>query len=223
MSTELKLIHLSLLAESLVLGDPVKRQTFRPCIETIPSSTVSGALEDYSGGSRILGIGFLKQGSYSKTLFVHSPRSHLTGASVVPLTVECLIPSTGTRYIEGDLYLPHSENAAALLSRLPLTIHIGALRYKGFGRCSLVLNRLAHCCSGETTGSAIPFVRGFFRGRVREPELDAFGITVISARYGYLTEPDPNNRRKARYRRAIMEGSLVEAPQVFISEEYKYD
>jgi len=220
---EIKLVHLNLQAESLVLGDRIKRQTFRPCIDTLPSSTVAGALVEYSGGRTILGIGFLRQGSFSKALFVHSPRSQLTGVSVLPLTVEYLTPRHGARFIEGDVYLLHSSDAAALVPHLPLTIHMGALRYKGFGRCTLTLNQLTRCAPGRPSNPTIPFVRGFFRGRIREPELAAFGITVVSPRYGYLAEPDPNNPRKVRYRRAIMEGSLVEAPQVFVSEEYRYD
>jgi len=206
-------LHLKLRAESLAIGERIKKRTFRPCLETLPSSVISGAWAEYFPGAAITGVGFLNKESYEKTYFVHSPREYVTNSSSLPITVEYLTPRPGWAYIEGDVYCPAVDGSADLASHLPFDIHLGGLRYKGFGRCHISLDGVL----------AQSLTRGCFRGRIRETEVDLFDVKVRFPRYGYLFEPDPSNRGLGQYRRAIFEGSLVEAPLFMISEEYFYE
>lgn len=192
-------IHLRLRAESLVIGERIKKRTFRPCLETLPSSVISGAWAEYFPGATITGVGFLNQESYEKTYFVHSPREHFTDSSWLPITVEYLTPRPGWVYIEGDIYCPVVDSSAVLISHLPLETRLGGLRYKGFGRCHISSEGILSFNPPQDGSDRLLSVRrGYFRGRVRENELNLFDVKIISPRYGYLFEPDPSNRRLGR-------------------------
>jgi hypothetical protein len=53
--------------------------------------------------------------------------------------------------------------------------------------------------------------------RIPETALDRFGIRPIRELWGYLFEPD-ETRLSGHYVRALMEGSLVEAPHFLVKE-----
>jgi len=214
--------HLHLSSEALAIGERIKGGTFRPCITTLPSSTLAGAFADYFPGLKIAAVGFLKSGTYQKMEIPYSPRDRRTDSSLLPLTIQCLVPSADVPFVEGDIFLPCDDHSEQAVTRLPLTIYLGAFRYKGLGRCRIELNcRLVPGSPAQP--SSYTYVRGFFAGRIRESELEAFGIQVEKPRFGYLFEPDSDNPRTGSYRRSIFEGSLVKAPSFLVSGEYIYD
>ena len=211
-------------SKALAIGQRTKGRTFRPCVETLPSSTLSGALAEYFPGERIAAIGFLQPESYARAFFMYSPRDPRTGSSLLPLTLEYLAPAPESDYVEGDVYLPRTPRADLLVRSLPLEFHMGALRYRGFGLCQLeVIGLVTATDDPRRKGSQFAYVKGYFGGEIRDNELQEFGITVIAPRYGYLFEPDSRNPRSGQYRRAIFPGSLIEAPAFLVAEEYKYD
>jgi len=215
---------LSFRSGALAIGQRMKGGTFRPCVETLPSSTLSGALAEFFPGVRAAALGFLRAGSYQKAYFTYSPRDPRTGSSVLPLTLEYLAPAPGCDYVEGDVYLPHTSVADEVVKALPLDLSMGALRYRGFGQVHLELISLITAAdSFPTDRVSFPYRRGYFEGRVRENEIEEFDIKIIAPRYGYLLEPDDRNPRTGRYRRSIFPGSLIEAPAFLVAKEYKYD
>jgi hypothetical protein len=214
----------SLKSRALAIGQRMKGRTFRPCVETLPSSTLSGALAEYFPGERIPAVGFLKADSYQKAYFTYSPRDRQTGSSALPLTLEYLSPAPGRDYVEADVYLPRTPRADLIAGSLPLDFLMGALRYKGFGRVRLETAALLTATDlAPADRDSFSYRRGYFEGEIRENELEDFGIKVIAPRFGYLFEPDVRKPRTGQYRRAIFPGSLIEAPAFLVATEYKYD
>ena len=215
---------LSLQSAALAIGQRAKGRTFRPCVETLPTSMIAGAMNEYFPGKRIVGIGFFRKATYQKAYFTHAPLNRRTGTSVLPLTLEYLEPAPDKGYVEADVYLPRTDGADLVAGSLPLELSIGALRYKGFGRIRLdIVGVVTASEKASREHGWFPYRTGYFEGEIRETELEDFGIEVIAARYGYLFEPDRDNSRTGRYRRAIFPGSLIKAPAFLVSQEYKYD
>lgn len=204
-------LHFELSAQALAIGERIKGGTFRPCIETIPTSTLKGSFRDNFGLPDVLAIGIIKEGTYQKDIFTYAPFDSFLSIAKLPISLEYLKPGHGTKEIIADIYALKNESTESLIG-VTTEMSLGALKSKGFGRCEL-----------RYIGELKPEVQvGYLKGRLLEEECDSFGISrVIKACYGYLFYP--TSKVSGVYRRAIFEESIVEGPEILIREAYKYD
>ncbi len=197
---------------AIAIGERIKGGTFRPCIETIPTSTLKGSFRDHFGLTDALSIGFFRDGTYEKNTFTYAPFDAFLGTAKLPLSLEYLRPANGTKAVKADIYAVKNETAKSLIKVVPTEISLGALKSKGFGKCELKYIREIKT----------ELKVGYLKGRLLEEECGAFGITkVIKPCYGYLFYP--TSEVSGVYKIALFEGSIIEGPDILIEEEYKYD
>lgn len=191
-----------LTADLLCLGERIKKGTFRPSLKTIPSTQISGALNYHLGRRDIWAIGYLTDCGVEYC--VQAPRDHTTGVSKVPLTIEVLRAVTGKVFIEGWNERPP----------LGLSLALGALRSKGFGRTQLRYKQSVE--PKKTIGKLL--------SRLPECEAEKVGIDqIIRPTYGYLymprrTEPAVYSI-SGYYVRALLEGSIVDGFDFVVKPE----
>lgn len=204
----MKLLKLNLEIDSIIIGERVKGGIYRPCLETIPSSTVKGAFK-HSMGLDVKGVGFFEQGTYEVREFTYSVKDKFLEVAKMPFTSSYLHPTKHTK-IKGEIYIV-KDNAIDINIFQNLTLTLGALKSKGFGRSTVV--------NIEEIESEIK--QGFLKVKVFEDEASIFGINVLSPVYGYLFYSE--NSISGMYKKALFEGSLVKAPEVFLKEVTFYD
>lgn len=225
MQSEKVFLKFRLYAQALHIGERIKGGTFRPCIETIPSSTLEGAFRHQFGIHDIKAIGFLSKDSYKKDVFTYAPFDKTLKTAKLPITAEFLIPNKERDIpkITGSIYiLDENDKTKRLSEQEVLHISLGAFKSRGFGECTLKFM--------EKLESGEPKI-GYLRGRLRETDVNAFGITrVIKRCSGYLFEPTIDNTRQAfpitgTYKPALFEGSIVKGPKFLLDDkkEYPYD
>jgi hypothetical protein len=205
-------LHLELRTQAVAIGERVKGGTFRPCIETIPTSTLKGSFRDHFGLQNVKAIGFFRKETYEKTIFTYSPFDTLLQTSKVPISLEYLKPKEGFSMVIADIHAVKDETAEKLIKYLPAEVSIGALKSKGFGKCEI-----------RHVGEVKPALKvGYLKGRLLEEESESFGIVeIIKACYGYLFYP--TSRVSGMYKRALFEGSIIKGPEILIEEVYEYD
>ncbi|MGQ9847347.1 MAG: hypothetical protein ACUVQP_07590 [Bacteroidales bacterium] len=204
----MKLLKLNLEIDSIIIGERVKGGIYRPCLKTIPSSTVKGAFK-YHLGLDLIGVGFFDDDTYEIRDFTYSVTDKLLESAKMPFTASCLYPS-GREKIKAVIYLVKDNSINIDIFR-NLILTIGALKSKGFGKSKVV----------NVEEKEIEIKQGILKVRVLESEVSSFKITVISPYYGYLF--CPQNDISGVYKRALFEGSLVKAPEVFLKEATFYD
>lgn len=206
-------LHFELKTQAIAIGERIKGGTFRPCIGTIPTSTLKGSFRDHFGLENVLAIGFFREGTYQKDIFTYAPFDAFLGTAKLPISLEYLKPANGKKAVEADIYVVKNEAEELLIKDAPTVISLGALKSKGFGRCEL-----------RYVGEIKPNCKiGYLKGRLLEDECSAFGITkVIKRCYGYLFYP--TSKVSGVYKRALFEGSIIEGPEILlIKKEYEYD
>ncbi len=210
-------LKLRLTIKAVAIGERVKRGTFRPCVETLPTSTMMGCLREHFGLEDVVAIGFFDHNTYQKKLFTYAPFDAAIGTAKLPLTIEYLAPAKGRQEIVAAVYVAATEQTRRVFAnQVSHTVTIGALRSKGFGQCQLWFE------------SEIQPERrvGYLRGNLRESDAPAFGIDVqrdvIRPCYGYLFRPD-GYRIGGQYERALFAETILEGPDFLIGKEYPYD
>jgi len=204
----MKLIKLDLDIDSIIIGERVKGGIYRPCLETIPSSTVQGAFKNHLGLD-LKGVGLFKTDTYEIKDITYSVKDKLLEVAKMPFTASCLFPK-GKEKIKAVIYFVKADYIDKNIFR-NLTLTIGALKSKGFGKAKVVgIEEVSPCIK-----------QGLLNVRIYEDECDRFNITVLSPIYGYLFYP--TNIVNGFYKRALFEGSLVRAPGVFLKEVTSYD
>jgi hypothetical protein len=210
--SDMVFLHFELKTQAISIGERVKGGVFHPCIETIPTSTLKGALKTYFGLESVAAIGFFRKESYEKSIFTYAPFDKLMQTAKLPLSLEYLKPRNGFPSILADIYVVEDGTLDVLTSSVPTEIFLGALKSKGFGRCQIrLLNEVR---------SNIKV--GYLKGRLLEEECRAFGIAeVIKPCHGYLFYP--TSEVEGIYKKALFEGSIVKGPEILLEEEYEYD
>ena len=66
-------LHFELETQAIAIGERIKGGVFRPCIETIPTSTLKGSFRDYFGLADASAIGFFREWTYEKVTFTYAP------------------------------------------------------------------------------------------------------------------------------------------------------
>lgn len=205
---KIKLLKLELDIDSIIIGERVKGGIYRPCLETIPSSTVRGAFK-YSLGLELKGVGYFKEGTYEIRDFTYSITDKLLNVAKMPIITSCLYPSGGEK-IKAFIYVAYDDSLNENMFQ-NMTIFLGALKSKGFGKAKITNVKEVPC----------KIMQGLLKVRVIHEDATALGITPISPVYGYLFYP--KNLTSGVYKRALFEGSLVRAPEVFLKEVTCYD
>lgn len=210
-------LKLQLTTQAVAVGERVKKGTYRPCVETLPTSTLMGCIKEYFGLEAVT-IGFFDPRTYRKETFTYAPFDSAVGTAKLPLTLEYLAPTDGNREISGEVYIAATPETRAIFadSGREHTVALGALRSKGFGECALRFE------------SEVQPQRkvGYLRGNLRETDAAAFGIDLsrdlIRPQYGYLFRPDAY-RIGGQYERALFVGTILDGPDFLIEREYVYD
>jgi hypothetical protein len=205
-------LHFELRTQAVAIGERVKGGIFRPCIETIPTSTLKGSFRDHLGLESVVSIGFFKKETYDRAIFTYSPFDTLLKTSKLPISLEYLKPKESYEAVVADIYVVKDDTAGALIRSMPAEISIGALKSKDFGRCKI-----------EYVNEVKPDLKvGYLKGRLLEEESSIFCIVkTIKACYGYLFYP--TSRISGVYKRALFEGSIIKGPDILIDEVYEYD
>lgn len=196
-------------SDVLCIGERTKKGTFKPCISTIPFSTISGGLKNRFGLSNINAVGmfhqqYLDEIEKFKNILVYSPRSIFEDVARVPLRIEFLINVSADVFI----YLNTEELSNWCNLNQEFTMNIGAFKSKGFGSCRL---RFLEIIENPNV------VIGELKTRITEKYLYCFGIDqIIKPVYGYLFEPI--NNASGNYLRALYEGSLVRGFNFLLKE-----
>ena len=205
-------LHFEVNTQAITIGERIKGGTFRPCIETIPTSTLKGSFRNHFGLTDALAIGFFREGTYEKDTFTYAPFDAFLRTAKLPISLEYLKPADGTRAVIADIYMVKNKTTEFFTKVAPTEIFLGALKSKGLGRCEL-----------RYIGKVKTELKvGYLKGRLLEEECGAFGITkVIKPCHGNLFYP--TSEVSGVYKRALFEGCIIEGPEILIKEEYKYD
>ena len=207
-----RFFKLELEIDSLIIGERIKGGVFRPCIDTIPSVTIEGALYN-NFNLDLKAVGILDKDTYERAEFTYSITDRYTMVSKIPITTQYLKPKRDK--IRADVYIPYSKDKEDVINNLKgKEFMLGAMKSKGFGHC--LIKRIDNIDSD--------IVQGKLKVRVLEEEAKDFCIKVLAAKYGYLFKPDINkDRLTGKYTRALFEGSIVIAPDILVSEKTCYD
>lgn len=198
-------------AEMLCIGERMKKGTFRPCVKTIPFSSIVGALRDEYGfkEGEIFAAGYLEKTEDREKNKIEqmtmAPQYVDSGVSRVPLAVEFLINVEAKVYILGEKELIEKR----LGEKFDLTM--GALKSKGFGRCKL---------SEMTLVEDLKIEEGKLLTRIPEEHLDKFCIKQLKKPvYGYLFKQTPSEEWICV--KSLFEGSLVRGYKFIVGgDEY---
>jgi len=204
-------LEFRLQAESLAVCERIKKANYRPCLESLPSSTVAGVLRENLGVQNAVGIGFLEPGTYRRASLVYSPRERFGGSTKFPISMEYLEPADSGG-IRGQVFVMLTPDTERLTSLKRTPVLVGALRYKGLGRATLTFSTTLQ-----------PKLRtGVLRARLREDEKEYFGIQRVLKRVpGYLFRP--TSRFAGFWTPALFEGSIVTGYEFLLGEDYIYD
>jgi hypothetical protein len=193
-----------LTANAIHLGERAKGNLFKPCLQTIPYSAITGALAHRFGEAGEDGIkaaGFLEKsvGRNRIELLTYSPRDRVVEISKIPLQVEFLSNVLATVLI--------IANEATLRFPEHFKIALGGMRSHGFGSADLRLR--------EKRAAGTPRL-GLLRVRLPEEEAAAFGIVKVQTPVlGYLFKPTRGTHTGV-YVRALFEGSRVVGPEILL-------
>lgn len=195
--------------ETLIIGERFKRGVYRPCIETIPSSTVAGFFRENLGIPNLTGVGLIDSGSYERKWIVVSLFDEALHGVSMPVETEYLAPRDGE--VRAHLYVSWDDSLNHLKTIKRLPVVMGAWRYKGFGRGVLSFVELYE-----------PEIRPIeLKTRLTEKAAKVLGVRrVLAPVYGYLF--DSTGPATGRWVRSLFEGSILEGPD-FLGEAYRYD
>ncbi len=209
----MRLLELYLGIDSIIIGERFKGGTFRPSQDTIPSSTIEGALKHYFG-VEVPAVGFFEENSYEFDEFTYSVRDKFLNVSRMPITTAYLSPKGKNGKIKAKVYIPYDIGVSLKNELIGAEFQLGALKSKGFGKTK-ILN------VGEIESEV---KQGILKVKVFEEEAGKFGIRMppISPVYGYLFKPDKFSIEGV-YKKALFPGSLVKAPKVLLKEVTYYD
>lgn len=208
---KLKLLELHLEINSVIIGERFKGDTFRPCQDTIPSSTIEGALKHYFG-VEVPAVGFFEENTYEFDEFTYSVRDKFLNVSKMPIITAYLRPKSVHRKIKAKVYIPYSRGFDLKDGLKDAEFRLGAMKSKGFGKSKIV----------EVKEIKSEIKQGILKVKVFEEEAGDFGIEPISLVYGYLFKPDMFSIGGV-YKRVLFPGSLVKAPEVLLREVTYYD
>ncbi|MEM4408272.1 MAG: hypothetical protein QXI19_05970 [Candidatus Caldarchaeum sp.] len=197
-----------LTADILCIGERIKKGIVRPCVKTIPYSTITGALRQ-----EVLGIpSWEKRGHavgcidrWEEVTIVGGPRDTVTGIAKIPLTVRAL------SNVLARVYIVYDESTKGLPAELSFSM--GALKSKGFG-----FVYLTRACKVPIEPQEVQ--AGYLQTRIPDNSnlLKLFGIEEVKKPvYGYLFKP--TSETDGVWVRSLFEGSIVKGPSFLVKRE----
>lgn len=195
--------------DSIIIGERVKGGVFRPCLTTIPSSTIEGAFKHFLG-VEVVAVGIFEEDTYEIEEFTYSVTDKYFRVSKLPLFTEYLKPKRGKK-IRAKIFVPE-DNDISYLSNGTI-FYMGALKTKGFGKTEVKnINKIES-----------EIAQGILNVRIFEEKIRGFKIErIIAPVYGYLFKPD-NFGIGGVYKKSLFEGSLVVGPKILLRKEVYYD
>jgi len=202
----------NLWAKMLCIGERVKKGTFKPCITTIPCSTISEALNANLNREDIFALGFLNDDylleiDKKRQIMTTAPKDTILLVAKLPLTTEYLID------VKAEIFIEERDGLKEILKDYP-SFQMGALKSKGLGNCEVSFDRTLS--ENETE-----IIEGRLRTRIYKDKetFERLGIEdVIKPLYGYLYKRTSPIR--GYYQLSLFEGSILRGPR-FIMEEVK--
>ncbi len=208
--SSMKLFEVKLEIDSIIIGERFKGGVFRPCQDTIPSSTVEGSLRQCFG-IEIYAVGFFEEGTYEFDEYTYSVKDKFLNISKMPIIAAYLKQKEGYRKMRARVYIPLGNEI--LIDRLQDSeFKMGALKSKGFGKSKIV----------EVKEIESEIKQGTLKVKLFKEEASKFGIKEVSPVYGYLFRPDKFSIG-GTYEKALFPGSIVKAPKVLLEEATYYD
>lgn len=207
-------IEYELTSDILCIGERTKKGTFKPCIKTIPFSTITGALRDKFNNTEIYALGkfkgdYLRNIDQFRQIHIYSPRYVLEDVAKVPLKIEFITDIRARVYV-----FLKNEDPVNFIEKdkrnREFDITMGAFKSKGFGRCHLSFVRIIENPEDKT---------GRLQSRIPEKYLTLFGININDVKkpvYGYLFEPI--TKVSGKYIRSLFEGSIVKGYYFLVEE-----
>ncbi len=194
--------------DSIVIGERIKGGTYRPCLETIPSSTIKGVFRHFFGKD-VKGVGHFEKGTYEQKELIYSVKDKYLEAAKMPIISSYLAPKN-TEKIKADIFIVKENHITKdMFDNFIFTM--GGLKSRGFGRSEVI-----------NVEEVTPQIKqGWLKIRIFEDEVEYFAIQALSPLYGYLFHP--TDFVSGFYKRALFEGSLVKAPEIFLEKESYYD
>lgn len=203
-------------ADRLIVGERIKMGIFRPCVHTIPCSTISHSLKDATGIDGIYATGFLVEDENNRFLnrmerVVIAGRDAATNGVRMHITVEFLSNVVANVVV---LKTQRVQDPGQIIDNIPTGRFVmGGLRSKGFGDCAISLLRPVNGEDAEPT-------QGKLNTRIYEDWSHLFGIECKRENFGYLYRPDPMDPygKPGAYHKALFDGSWVEGPNILIRQ-----
>lgn len=207
-------------AELLCISERMKKGNYRPCVSTIPFSTITGALKEayFEREDDVFAAGYItaidgqpNNDNVTPQLLTVAPQNLVTGVAregIAPVMVEYL------HDIEAKVFVVKNEAAEKTIGQNNnLRINIGGFRSKGMGCATLT----------RASSTIMRKQKGILLTRIPEKYINNFGIDkVIRPRFCYLHEPDPARPYSPNvYNLSYMEGSEVEGTSPLIREVTK--
>jgi hypothetical protein len=194
---------------NLIIGERFKRGIYRPCVETIPSSTVAGFFRENFGIPDTTGAGRIDSSSYERKWVVAGTLDEALHGVKLPIETEYLAQRNGG--IRVTLYLGWQKSLESLKHTKDCPVVMGAWRNKGFGRGFVSFKELIE-----------PTIRlTVLRTRLTQTAAQALSVRrVLAPVYGYLFEA--TGPITGRWVPSLFEGSVVEGPD-FLGEAHRYD
>ncbi|MBM4053092.1 MAG: hypothetical protein FJ264_00165 [Planctomycetes bacterium] len=209
-----KYIKYELTSDILCIGERVKKGTYKPCIKTIPFSTITGALRDTFNFPGIYALGkldsdYLKNIDQYRQIHIYSPRYVFEDVSKVPLQIEFITDVKALVYVFLKDMMP--EHFIEKKENQNFDITMGAFKSKGFGKCHLHFTEIIEN----------PEIKlGTLQSRIPETAncMEYFGIKSIKKYvYGYLFEP--TTKISGKYIKSLFEGSVIEGCEFLLEED----
>ena len=209
---QIKLVELILEIENIVIGERIKGGVFRPCQETIPSSTIEGAIWHHLR-KNVSAVGFFKEDTYELAELTYSVRDRMLDTAKVPIFTSYLRPVAcghNNEKITAFVYIPYNSVEASLSHFENLTFYMGALKSKGYGKCFVKSINVRE----------YPIKKGFLKVKIFCREVDDFAVTDLSGVYGFMFKPD-DQHIGGKYEKSLFPGSFVEGPTILLKESSK--
>lgn len=203
----INLLELTVEIDKIIIGERIKGGIFRPCQDTIPSSTIEGALK-HCFGITVPAVGFFEKETYVFNEFTYSVRDKFLNISKMPIIAEYLQQKTEERKITAKIYLPADGPHPSQGDKFQM----GALKSKGFGKAEIK----------EIKRISQEIKQGLLKVKLFKDEAEQFGIREISPKFGYLFRPDKFSIGGS-YQKALFLDSLIKAPELLLKEVTYYD
>lgn len=200
----MKIIEYCLNAERICFGERVKGGVYKPSAKTIPYSQIRGAIESNLGIS-VHAVGVIDSVEDIGHLTI-GPKDRTTDIVKLPIKVMYL------KEVRGRVFIVDDDDTSGRFEN-EITLYIGGLRMKGFGKCFLNNMKKYEIKSED-------FDEGILNTRIPINAAKVFNIIVLKEKLGYLFEPE--DEETGKYVLSYFEGSKIRGPKLLLKGRNSY-